>query len=651
MECTFPCPEIGEGWTQKIVKRKNSSIESDRYFFPPNDEGKRFRSMVEVNRYLNGNAVDGKTKTTATTATTSPRKPPTKVKARTSKSSPAAAPKVTKSTTKTPKYPIGTTLSKMFRDEYIGKKRPFQGTVTKYDSKRGLYWVRYDDGDEEELSENKLSDLVEDDPMTVESSKRYPLGTLVSKVFRDDDGHDRAFSGKVVEYDTTRNLYSITYEDGDEEEVTEKELRMIVVDDDDGDNNNMDEVNGVGKKEQIKRKGTASKESEGNIAIMKKPRTSKSENGDSSSDTKKEDAFEMLMSKTPRRAAKKKVVYAEESDLDEEEFEDSADDEVLPKKRAKKSGTAGKKKAVNKVSKDKRKRIIESDSDEFEPDHEVEDVDESFDADSESDMEASSEEEEEVAPRKRNRNKPASSSKKRASTKASSNNGAKKSAVKNDEKFAPDSIEALCAAKAKDIKLLNNPQQFPEDGPYVEPVGIDATDGIVEGIIGGMVQKVGELLLETIKRNDAERELGELSFPIKLNTACSGTDAPSIALGLVKESLDRFCPSERSLGGEASGQHHVKGHGFDYEHNMSCEIEPFKQAYIGRNFPGVLLFPDITKLTEKETVVDVYGRAQKIPKGERKNCYYALAVLSCSKIVTVSHIRQHICGGHLLQGF
>ena len=59
-----------------------------------------------------------------------------------------------------------------------------------------------------------------------------------------------------------------------------------------------------------------------------------------------------------------------------------------------------------------------------------------------------------------------------------------------------------------------------------------------------------------------------------------------------------------------------KEHGFTYEHNMSCEIEPFKQAYIGRNFPEVLLFPDITKLTEKETVVDVYGREQTIPEGE-----------------------------------
>ena len=39
------------------------------------------------------------------------------------------------------------------------------------------------------------------------------------------------------------------------------------------------------------------------------------------------------------------------------------------------------------------------------------------------------------------------------------------------------------------------------------------------------------------------------------------------------------------------------------------------QAYIGRNFPGVPLFPDITKLTASEKVLDVYGRPQSIPDG------------------------------------
>jgi len=104
--------------------------------------------------------------------------------------------------------------------------------------------------------------------------------------------------------------------------------------------------------------------------------------------------------------------------------------------------------------------------------------------------------------------------------------------------------------------------------------------------------------------------LGELSYPIRLQTACSGTDAPSIALGLIKESLDRMCAENGSSNGVEN-----PGHLFEYSHEMSCEIEPFKQAYIGRNFPGVPLFPDITKLTASEEVLDVYGIGRRIPVG------------------------------------
>ena len=621
------------------MKRKNDTHSaSDRYYFSPND-GKKFRSMAEVNRYLNDDGLDmaKKTATTSTTTTTSKTKNLTTSSSSNNNNTKKKKPQ---------KYPVGTTLSKMFHDKDIGQKRAYSGEIVKYDAIRGLYWVKYEDGDEEELSEKKLSAIInvktdddDDDEGGGNEPKHYPHGTAVSKMFHDEDlGQDRAYSGKVMEYDSIRQLYLIRYEDGDEEELNEEELSMIVVAGGGG-AVDTEQNNGSGKQERhIKRKSESSPSEVKKTSAKKKPRTS----DEIQSSNEKNNALEMLMSKTPRRSAKKKVVYTEESDLDEE---DESMDEALPKKGAKKKSGVGTKN--NKAGiKDKKKRIeLDSDSDEFEPGREAEEEDESLAADSESEMEIDSEAEYQEAPKQRNRKK-SPSTKKLASAKGSAKkNGDTKSAPKKGEKPAPDSIEALCAAKAKDIKLLNNPQQFPEDGPYVEPVGIDATDGIVEGIIGGMVQKVGKLLLKTIERNDADRELGELSFPIKLNTACSGTDAPSIALGLVKESLDRFCSSEQiSDGGEKassteSSGNHEKGHGFDYEHNMSCEIEPFKQAYIGRNFPGVLLFPDITKLTEKETVVDVYGRAQKIPKGERGTssfyCCYPLSYFLCSTVYLV----------------
>jgi site-specific DNA-cytosine methylase len=165
-------------------------------------------------------------------------------------------------------------------------------------------------------------------------------------------------------------------------------------------------------------------------------------------------------------------------------------------------------------------------------------------------------------------------------------------------------LQAKMAAERKDLKPQNNPQAMP-DQPFVDPVGIDPTHGIVEGVISEQVRKVGGLLKRVAERSQKGlMEKGELQFPIKLQTACSGTDAPSIALSLIQESLDH-------LYREKSDQKH----GFSFSHEMSCEIEPFKQAYIGRNFPGVPLFPDITKLTIEEQVTDVYGRLQRIPKG------------------------------------
>jgi C-5 cytosine-specific DNA methylase len=167
-----------------------------------------------------------------------------------------------------------------------------------------------------------------------------------------------------------------------------------------------------------------------------------------------------------------------------------------------------------------------------------------------------------------------------------------------------EKLHAKMEAERKDLKPQNNPQVMPEK-PFVDPVGIDPTHGIIEGIIAEQVRKVGGLLKCVAERNEKGlMEKGELPFPIKLQTACSGTDAPSIALSLIQETLDHLYRDKSE-----------NNHGFSFSHEMSCEIEPFKQAYIGRNFPGVPLFPDITKLTVEDEVTDVYGRPQTIPKG------------------------------------
>lgn len=69
--------------------------------------------------------------------------------------------------------------------------------------------------------------------------------------------------------------------------------------------------------------------------------------------------------------------------------------------------------------------------------------------------------------------------------------------------------------------------------------------------------------------------------PVHLQTVCSGTDAPAIALSIASKAL------------AAEGVH------LQVRHEMSCEKEPFKQAYIARNFPGVPVFSDVVELAER----------------------------------------------------
>ena len=55
--------------------------------------------------------------------------------------------------------PIGTAVKKYFYDEK-GVKRLYSGMITEYDPKEGLYRIKYEDGDREQLDEMELSEVV-----------------------------------------------------------------------------------------------------------------------------------------------------------------------------------------------------------------------------------------------------------------------------------------------------------------------------------------------------------------------------------------------------------------------------------------------------------------------------------------------------------
>ena len=57
-------------------------------------------------------------------------------------------------------YPIGTTVSKIFFSEDDGRERQFKGEVIKYDMNKCVYLIRYEDNDQEEMTEEILRKFV-----------------------------------------------------------------------------------------------------------------------------------------------------------------------------------------------------------------------------------------------------------------------------------------------------------------------------------------------------------------------------------------------------------------------------------------------------------------------------------------------------------
>ena len=99
-----------------------------------------------------------------------------------------------------------------------------------------------------------------------------------------------------------------------------------------------------------------------------------------------------------------------------------------------------------------------------------------------------------------------------------------------------------------------------------------------------MLSSVHGLLERAMKSKDYHK--------FQVMTACSGTDAPIIALEMFKELFP----------------------GFDFTHVLSCEIEPFKQAFIYRNMVArsdTMLFPDIVALCNDD-LLDVFQQKQTI---------------------------------------
>ena len=159
---------------------------------------------------------------------------------------------------------------------------------------------------------------------------------------------------------------------------------------------------------------------------------------------------------------------------------------------------------------------------------------------------------------------------------------------------AKGTAKPACASKTTwpfDEKKKKRPPKQPSQ-PFVDPAGLDIEDRGVEWIVERQCECLEPLLRDAV----AHKELS-----LSMATACSGTDAPVVAMIVAKEALAR------------------KGVNFDFTHTMSCELEPYKQSFIARNHPDVLIFPDIRVLgtTPKGgQATTVYGGKAAVPSAD-----------------------------------
>ncbi|KAB8294860.1 hypothetical protein EYC80_006821 [Monilinia laxa] len=115
--------------------------------------------------------------------------------------------------------------------------------------------------------------------------------------------------------------------------------------------------------------------------------------------------------------------------------------------------------------------------------------------------------------------------------------------------------------------------------------------------------------------------------PLIVATACSGTEAPIIFLSILSKALRK------------------KGLNFKIVHVFSIEIEPWKQTYIRRNFPGVVILRDITEILswtdhpeQEGLMTTAYGAKYALPASSEIDLL--IAGTSCTSFSTLNSQRS-----------
>lgn len=352
----------------------------------------------------------------------------------------------------------------------------------------------------------------------------FPVGTIIRKPFPPDG---EFYNGKIISYDEDKEWYTVVYPDGDVEELDHEEVVQFLTNKCASIKTPVGKKVIVAKKRKVQKKEPPSRKR----AKMVTPKPETESSGDS------DESFVVATSspvRRQRRANSKPVKYVidDTDDDDDVEFSES-EEEARPKMKKKPTSPAKSKRNAPK------KKVSEESSD-------FEGMD---DEDSDEDLLDASDDDEIEVPKLKPKVKPKKSTPAKKTT-AKPAREVKEGAPekkKMSESFEPKNYPDYQKLSLKQIK---------EQKGFLDPCGMEATDGIIDRLVGEQVDKIGGLLQRAL-----QHDMGSISHALQLGTACSGTDAPALALTLVKEQMEqRKMPP------------------LNFTHEFSCEVDPFKQG-------------------------------------------------------------------------
>ena len=137
------------------------------------------------------------------------------------------------------------------------------------------------------------------------------------------------------------------------------------------------------------------------------------------------------------------------------------------------------------------------------------------------------------------------------------------------------------AGKKKQKKLVVSEDEEDED----DGIGLNRNKTHADDMKLAPLSTMPDIFRDIVRRNPELKDVARAfkGRKFRVATMCSGTESPLLALQLICEAMKDILDAD-----------------LEVDHVFSCEIEPFKQAYIERNFRPPILFRDVTELGGEE---------------------------------------------------